>query len=868
MPSGQGLSPRPGLKPEGGLEHTFGRIAIAEGWATAAQVEDALATVNKLSDLGIREKLGAVMVKKGYLRPEQVGEVLRIQGSLARNRIPGFEIVSKLGQGAMGGVYKAKQLSLDRVVALKVLPFELAKDKAYIERFLREARAVARLSHPNIIQGIDVGSAGGDYYFVMEYVDGPTLSEYVAENGPLPEEQALDIAEQIGKGLEHAHKHGLVHRDVKPDNVMLAGDGTPKLCDLGLAKFTGRHADTHSTHAEGWIVGTPLYISPEQARGDEHVDIRADIYSLGATLYHMLTGKPPFVEANAAVVLTKHITELIEDPRNLREDLSEGVVLLLGKMMAKRPQDRYADPTGFLKDLKAVRRGRPPPQLRASIPQLGLRLRAPKVVVHATRRRSTRPFRRAKRIRAPVAWIAAAVVFFVGLVVLLDALRGEDRALPGLPEPPGREPGVPKKAAAPTPAPARESAEAEAALEVARGYASYYPEDFPGIFHRYEKALRAAAGTKLFLEIRQELKAQKDRLVMTRSRKLKETGRKAEELLRRGRFKSAMRLWESLPATVFPRLEELDNLTKGERAKIVAAAEEAILRRSEQARAEAASGKYDEALSLLEQDEEFDVPGVEARLRDERRKLNERISRLKRGRAVSEWIRVRGEFLLRHETALDLARSARYEGALRLARATKELAEEAGKSGEFAHLTRDMERLVLHQEMALEALQAKAGGESRVSVHKGGRGYAGTVLKVESGKITIKTVPKGVEVVVDKYELSPGDLLKLSPIRLSKPGGLYDYGILLLYSGEAASAKTHLERCLRDPAFRSDARRHLAALEVPALEKEKRAFELLKAARSRAASGDGAGMEKALRELLKSFRDTEVFAKNLGKAPE
>ncbi|MHC4250774.1 MAG: serine/threonine-protein kinase [Planctomycetota bacterium] len=406
-----------------GIENSFGRIAIAQEWATPSQVEDALKAMRKLAELGFREKLGAVMVKKGYLTPDKVQEILRIQGSRARNRIKGYQIVSKLGQGGMGAVFKARQLSLDRLVALKVLAPHLAKDKGYVERFLREARAVARLNHPHIIQGIDVGDAEGQYYFAMEFVDGPTLKDVIESEGPLPEARALEVVAQIAEALEHARKNRLIHRDVKPDNIMIDRRGEAKLCDLGLAKFASGDSSSTNYDGEPMVVGTPHYISPEQAKGESKVDIRADIYSLGGTLFHALTGRTPFTGMSAAAIMSKHVTDLIDDPRQIKPGISEGAALLIAKMMAKKPADRYSDPEALLKDIRVVAKGGVPRELRAQR-RPGIKLpaspsaakSAPRPTVDVRRQRVS-----VRRARGPdvMPYIVAAVVLLLVIGVVL-----------------------------------------------------------------------------------------------------------------------------------------------------------------------------------------------------------------------------------------------------------------------------------------------------------------------------------------------------------------------------------------------------------------------------------------------------------------
>ncbi|MCE9584645.1 MAG: serine/threonine protein kinase [Planctomycetes bacterium] len=333
----------------------------SRGYCTDPQLQEGLEIQQKMRDMGISPKpLAEILLDKGYLTKDQFREVsqkpLHDKASLDKDSIPGYELMKKIGQGGMGAVFQARQLSMDRVVALKVLPPKLAKDPNFRERFLREARAVAKLNHENIIQGIDVGISNGLYYFVMEFVDGRTVSKHLAETTTLPEKDALRICGQIARALEHAWRHKLVHRDVKPENIMTTGEGVAKLCDLGLAKQeTG---DVGLTQA-GLSVGTPNYISPEQARGEADVDIRSDLYSLGASLYHMLTGKVPFDGTVPSVVMTKHITEELVPPSKHRADLSPEAVAIVMKAMQKRREDRYQEPSQMAADLEAAATGKP-----------------------------------------------------------------------------------------------------------------------------------------------------------------------------------------------------------------------------------------------------------------------------------------------------------------------------------------------------------------------------------------------------------------------------------------------------------------------------------------------------------------------------
>ncbi|HVR83066.1 MAG TPA: serine/threonine-protein kinase, partial [Planctomycetota bacterium] len=395
-------------------DYTFGQIAIRENICTFEQVKECLDIQSKLRTLGIEpKKLGEILIEKGYLSPDQAVQIAKLQvqsaSSSSKLSIPGYELISRIGQGAMGTVYKAKQVSMDRVVAIKVLSPRYSKDRTFVERFLREARAVAKLNHENIITGIDVGEANGHHYFVMEFVDGAPVTGLMKRDGRLDEQRCLRIAIQVARALAHAHKNGIVHRDIKPENVMLTPTGGAKLCDLGLAKQTKGDAEVTM---DGTSVGTPNYISPEQARGEDKIDIRSDIYSLGASLYHMAVGAPPFSGANPMVVMTKHVTEFPESPKKRCPSLSEGFSSLVMKMMQKRREDRPQDPEALIHDLERLLNGEPIAASTASRSPTHV----PRPVTHHGHRPPTSVILPLKAKSSP-AGLIAVVIIGVGAIV-------------------------------------------------------------------------------------------------------------------------------------------------------------------------------------------------------------------------------------------------------------------------------------------------------------------------------------------------------------------------------------------------------------------------------------------------------------------
>jgi serine/threonine-protein kinase len=267
----------------------------------------------------------------------------KTSAQLPIKELNGFELISKIGQGGMGTVFKGRQKSLDRLVALKILPPSIAKNKRFIERFQREARASAKLWHPHIVQGIDVGKdeASGLWYFAMEYVDGPSLKALLKQEKVLPEKRALEIVSQVALALQCVADSEMVHRDIKPDNILINQAGLAKLADLGLAKEI---TDSAELTQSGQALGTPNYMAPEQVRGEDNIDIRADLYALGATLFHLVTGQPPFKGGTSAEILSKHLVEPAPLAHKLNPQVSDGCSKLICKLMEKKPDDRVQTP--------------------------------------------------------------------------------------------------------------------------------------------------------------------------------------------------------------------------------------------------------------------------------------------------------------------------------------------------------------------------------------------------------------------------------------------------------------------------------------------------------------------------------------------
>jgi len=348
-----------------GSETYLGRQVVDAGLATPQEVKACRDKQKQLTESGKPVKLADLLVKAGVVTGSQLRRLASqgedsVTGSLTQ--LPGFQVLKKVGAGAMASVYKAKQLSLDRIVAIKILPKRLSEDPEFVQRFYKEGRAAAKLNHNNIVQAIDVGEYAGYHYFVMEFVDGETVYDQLIRHRVYKEPEALAIILQIARALEHAHARGFIHRDVKPKNIMITQDGVAKLADMGLAR-EAKDAEA-AAKEKGRAYGTPYYISPEQVRGVEDVDFRADIYSLGATLYHMVTGKVPFEGSTPASIMHKHLKEPLIPPDHINAKLSTGLAEVVERMMAKDRDQRYLSTTDLIVDLERVQRGEPPLQAR------------------------------------------------------------------------------------------------------------------------------------------------------------------------------------------------------------------------------------------------------------------------------------------------------------------------------------------------------------------------------------------------------------------------------------------------------------------------------------------------------------------------
>jgi serine/threonine-protein kinase len=308
--------------------------------------------------------LARALVERGVLTRFQAERLLI--GRTAGFFLGQYRILEELGRGGMGRVYKAEHRTMGRVVALKVLAPELLSNPRAVELFQHEVRAAAQLVHPNIVTAYDANRSGGRHYLVMEYVDGPNLGQLVRKRGPLSIGLACDYMRQAALGLQHAHNLGMLHRDIKPANLLVqrrgqepGSPGLLKVSDFGLARLTepadkgsrSRRPDTLFTR-HNTVMGTPDFLSPEQARSLHKTDIRSDLYSLGCTFYYLLTGEVPFPGGNALDKLLRHGTEKAPCVTELRPEAPAPVAAIIAKLMAKSPDDRFRTPAELAQALQ------------------------------------------------------------------------------------------------------------------------------------------------------------------------------------------------------------------------------------------------------------------------------------------------------------------------------------------------------------------------------------------------------------------------------------------------------------------------------------------------------------------------------------
>jgi len=666
--------------------------------------------------------------------------------------IAGFEILGKLGQGGMGAVFKARQKSLDRVVALKVLPPSIAKDAKFIERFQREARASAKLNHPNIVQGIDVGKdpATGLWYFAMEYVDGPTLKKVLEEQKVLPEERALAIVREVAKALETIGSHQMVHRDIKPDNILLTQRGEAKLADLGLAKQLNEDA---SITQSGQTVGTPHYMAPEQVRGKfEECDIRTDIYALGGTFFHLVTGRPPFEGQTSAVIMSKHLTELPPKASKVNPAVSEQCSRLIEKMMQKKIELRIQRPTELVAAIEKIQKGE-----GTSGPYGGVhKTTGPRAPIGDRRPRDTdeeAPAKSPNLVYAAVAGVAIVAILAFALKgspqpdkiadtgKVADSGKKELNAGSGGTEKVTAEmkgPGPKDTGTVKPPPPKVPTVSPEELLKAAQEFDQKNPDSYDEVAQRYHRAAQAAKGSDKESEFQDKvddaLAALKSRHQAAADTAWKAADEKAQALVTLDNYDEALNLYQTLPPKVAGMLK--DKIDEKSRA-LHQEAEAKISAIAKKAEAQSADAEPGEGLKTLADAEKINYTPTRGIVTELKKKLTDELAneadlKQKKGMLVAE--KRLNEVMTKFDAALLEARDPK---------AAAEIAAEAKKDGALAPvepMVRSMNEVTAAFDDASrfdqEALQKQIG--QKVELEVGSSVQKGTISKVQDGNISLK----------------------------------------------------------------------------------------------------------------------------------
>jgi len=804
-------------------DSALGGLAVERGYLTQQQVNEAIEIQHKLhEDMGVDQPLVQVLVGKHWLSADQAQELraaAAVQTGQAR-LVAGYEAISKLGQGGMGAVYKARRVGTDEFVALKVLPPSLA-DKATIARFRRESEIVRKLEHKNIVGCIEFGfdKRHRCYFCALELIEGENLAEHIGRHEKLSEDEALSITSQVSSALQHAFLSGLVHRDVKPENIMVTPKGTAKLLDLGLARPANQEA-TRLTES-GIFIGSPYYASPEQARGQKEVDIRADIYSLGATLYHMVTGKPPFEATTPLAILQKHLTEELPWPAEVNPDVSDGLCRIIAKMMEKSADDRYQTPNDLNHDIDLLLEGHEPEATHVAlknssvrVPALGRRRRDRPAIGGRAPRKHARDAEREDapsqdRRRAPAAAaeghgpasprlkiaMAGGVVVLMGAIGLLLFLGGTPRrrrdtgvtdggARTSSPSTPG------ESAAGATKGPARPVAPGRAEVTPASTRLNEIRAMPDASLENYAEGRRALQ--EFLAEFPDAPEAREAKNILFRldaaiaekaEASLRRAEARASALVAEGRFDEARRAVESERQS----FDGTDALRK--RGELRVALAVARIEASRRAFAQAAIARAREALGAGSFAEAHSALATRAQWSDEARRSAEAvIATVTRAEAEAAKERGRQEAWKRFLVELHRAGKMNVRSASEVLAREGPALREAGIGRKLARF----EKLVREAELVDELIVMGLGmSKKMLRLRWKGRTVAGRATGVEGRVLGLKpSVGAVMEISLD--EIPPEELLRLSGVAKPERGSRLRVVAYLALRGEYKAARKRL----------------------------------------------------------------------------
>ncbi|MCK5850277.1 MAG: protein kinase [Kiritimatiellae bacterium] len=507
--------------------------------------------------------------------------------------IPGFEMIEKLGQGGMAAVWKARQVSLDRIVAIKILSANLTGDQEDVKRFQTEAQSAAKLKHPGIIQVYDANAEDGSYYFVMEYVAGYTVGDWLRRKGVIPEKDALLVVQCVADAMGYAwEKERIIHCDLKPDNIIIDSDGAVKVADLGLARTI---SSISNDDVSDEVLGTPAYLSPEQASGRQDLDCRADIYSLGAMLYHLVTGKMLFEGHTEEEVMDLQITGTVKDPMEINSAISPSLCWLIEKMLVKDKDGRYQDWNAILLDLGKVKKKLPiagrPPEGASTVE------RSPKRTIskRVKERSNTDSTESTQQVHAskgmPVPAKIGIVVALVAVVFLVIMLLSKNSSSPPPPKP--RRIQEPSVVRIPKEPDAEESygSVARRGYEEAVKWADENPDSYDESIRKFNRIVVTARGTRYAVKAEARIRELSRRREETIRDVMGHLKRSTDFLVKEGKYSDAIRVYSEYNG-------ELADTTRLRRAAIVARLQDGQKKIDEDAkkREEICAGKMEDLL--------------------------------------------------------------------------------------------------------------------------------------------------------------------------------------------------------------------------------------------------------------------------------
>jgi len=826
-------------------DYEFARLAVESGLLSQEQADALLSDLTAAAALGANDSISQVAVKRGLLSEDECRALVeRVERAAGRRvAIGGFQILERIGRGGMGAVYRARQLSMDREVALKILARRLARSEPYVKRFIREARAAAKLDHPNIVQGIDVGRSGGYYYFAMEFIDGETAAQRLKRDGPMDEKAALNIALQVAQALEHAHSRAnIIHRDVKPQNILITHQGTAKLADLGLARQT-LQADAAITYS-GVALGTPDYIAPEQIRGEMNLDGRCDIYALGATLYHLLVGRPPYRGETANVTMAKHLTDPVPDPSRERAGLSPDTCNLVHKAMQKEKTARFQTAEAMVG------------ALRHALHQVDRRADAPAVSApdgHAVLRR---PRRSERRLSPAILWSLAALLLMLGGLAAILATFTGDKA-PLLPTMLPAETSSPGQA---LPPPGGEGEPLERESVARRAY--LHAQDLAArnrgkpwlVVSELEDMLAQCEGTEYQSAVSLLLDAARSEWSSLAQSALAELEGQAAPLIRAKRFDEAAAVFDRFPSHLLN--EAWRRRRDAARRAVVEQGKSAWAALRAEAEAAAKAGDFDRAIAMCRDVPRWGMPeaaqqasGLVETWRVEARQAKERRAEQRFRAAITRM----GE-------VIDALKERRNADAWRLAKQAADDPTMGEQRGNFERLAADIGRIIgLWDEAERQIKALKPGDPVRV----------GSILrqfvKYEDGQVTGQV--SGLSQTIALRAMNEADLFSLLTPYFRRQANAAEALLArgLFYTFDALR---DFDKARKDFAAvealgaKDDARRCRGYIEmIAALEPEREALALLAQCREAVEAKQWPRLTAWLGKL-EQFRKTKAYRRN------